>query len=95
MELDVKIIKTLEAIRTNTLLAAKNLLTLDDMVLLTGYSEHRLRMFMHRNEIPYYKPNGRKAFFDRKEIEDWLRRNRVTPVYENDEQAAINAYLKR
>ena len=93
MEISEKLMETLEAIRKNTLLASKNVLTLEDVVLLTGYSIDRIRLLMHRREIPYYKPNGRKAFFDRKELDEWLKRNRVTPVTESDADAILRDYI--
>ena len=40
-------------------------------------------------QIPHYKPSGKQIYFDRSEIEEWLKRNRVDSV-EEIEQAAIN-----
>ncbi len=93
MDISEKLLETLEAIKKNTLLASKNVLTLEDVVLLTGYSIDRIRLLMHRREIPYYKPNGRKAFFDRKELEEWLKRNKVVPVTESDADAILRDYI--
>ncbi len=38
--------------------------------------------------IPYYKPNGKKLYFKRTELEEWLLRNRSTTKIEIDQQAA-------
>ncbi len=38
--------------------------------------------------IPYYKPNGKKLYFKRTELEEWLLRNRSTTKMEIDQQAA-------
>lgn len=78
----------LEAIERNTLLAAKNVLTIDDVALLTGISKSSIYRMTCQNRIPYYRPMGGKVYFDRKEIEDWLRRNRVATVDEVNSEAA-------
>ena len=74
-----EILNKLEAIERYTLLAAKNVLCFDDVALLTGFS----------NQIPHYKPNGKQIYFDRAEVEAWMKQNRVATTQEMD-QKAIN-----
>ena len=38
--------------------------------------------------IPYYKPNGKKLYFKRTELDEWLLRNRSTTQGEIEQQAA-------
>lgn len=38
--------------------------------------------------IPYYKPNGKKLYFKRTELDAWLLRNRSTTKEEIEQQAA-------
>jgi excisionase family DNA binding protein len=38
--------------------------------------------------IPYYKPNGKKLYFKRTELDEWLLRNRSTTKEEIEQQAA-------
>ena len=71
------ILKKLEAIERNSLLAAKNVLTLDDVVYLTGISKSYLYKLTCAKEIPFYRPSGKQMYFDRAEIENWMKRNRV------------------
>lgn len=71
-----------------SLLAAKNVLTLEDVALLTGLSKSWLYKATCKNEIPYYKPNGKMLYFDRKEIEDWMRQGRVKTNAEIGQEAA-------
>ncbi len=42
---------------------------------ITGYSKNTIYQLVHKNNIPYHKPeNGaRKLIFFRSEIEEWLR----------------------
>jgi excisionase family DNA binding protein len=71
-----------------SLLAAKNVLTLEDVALLTGLSRSWLYKATCKNEIPFYKPNGKMLYFDRKEIEDWMRQGRVKTNAELEQEAA-------
>ena len=77
-----EILAKLEAIERNTLLAAKNVLSLDDVVILTGLSKSTIYRLTSQKRIPFYKPNGGLCYFSRKEIEDWMLRNRVDTVDE-------------
>jgi excisionase family DNA binding protein len=38
--------------------------------------------------IPHYKPNGKKLYFKRSELDAWLLRNRATTKEEIDQAAA-------
>lgn len=71
-----------------SLLAAKNVLTLEDVALLTGLSKSHLYRLTCTRQIPFYKPNGKQIYFDRAEIESWMKQNRVATQQEA-EQAAI------
>lgn len=77
----------LNRIERCTVLAAKNVLNIEDVAILTGFSKSHIYTLTSKNEIPHYKPNGRTVFFDRSELEAWLKRNRVAPEYEINERA--------
>ena len=79
----------LNRIERNSLLASKNMLNLEDVASLTGLSKSHIYKLTYRHEIPYYRPNGKQIYFDRKELEDWMRRNRVATT-EEIEQSATN-----
>lgn len=38
--------------------------------------------------VPYYKPNGKKLYFKRDELVDYVLRNRSKPQYEVETEAA-------
>lgn len=88
-----QLIEQLNRIERNTLLAAKNVLTFDDVALLTGLSKSHLYKLTSTRQIPYYKPSGKNIYFDRKEIEDWLRQNRANT--EQEAQSGAAAFLAR
>ena len=71
----------------------KAVLTVDECVKYTGISKSALYKLMMRKQIPYSKPNGKLAYFDRVELEKWLMSNRVATENELNEQA--RAYCLR
>lgn len=86
------ILSKLEAIERYSLLGAKNVLLMDDVALLTGLSKSHLYKLTCKNEIPHYKSNGGKTnYFDRKEVEDWMKANKVLTQTEAEQQAT--AYI--
>lgn len=87
--MDRKIWMILQRIDKNLLLAAKQVLNMDEAMLLTGLSKSHLYRLTSSCQIHHYKPSGKQIYFDRSEIEEWLKRNRVDSV-EEIEQAAIN-----
>lgn len=56
-----------------------------------GIKVSYLHKLMMRRVIPYYKPNGKLCFFDKAELEAWLKNVRVASQTELDRQA--QAYL--
>lgn len=83
-----EILEQLAEIRNFSLLAAKNVLGIDDVVLLTGLSKGYIYKLTCKKEIPYYKPNGKLIYFDRQEVEGWMKQNRVNSVVEAEQQAS-------
>lgn len=66
-----KIIKQLEEIKALILLSAKNVLTIDEVALLTDLSVSCLYKKTCSRQIPFYR-SGKRIYFNRKEIEDWM-----------------------
>ena len=76
-QIDYKsLLDQLDRIERYSMLAAKDMLTLDDVSVLTGLSKSHLYRLTCKKEIPHYKPNGKIVFFDRKEINEWMRQNK-------------------
>lgn len=85
----------LEKIEKITLLGAKNVLTLDDVVLITGYSKGHIYRLTSSQEIPHYKPNGRNIYFKKDEIEEWLLQNRILTTEEINSKATTHTAIKK
>lgn len=65
----------------------KNILSFEETVEYTGFSDSYLYKLTSGRKIPHYKPTGRKIFFRREEIDAWLLRNPI----KTDEQLNTEA----
>jgi excisionase family DNA binding protein len=55
----------------------KNILTVDEVVNYTGFSQKQIYKLTSTRQIPHYKPSGRKLFFKKNEIDEWITRGRI------------------
>lgn len=55
------------------------ILTIEEVSELTGYKKATIYKLTHERKIPFHKPahGGRRIFFKREEINQWLQSNRV------------------
>lgn len=89
MEKELQEIKAyLKRIEEYTILAAKNVLCFEDVARLTGMSRSHLYKLTCTHQIPHYKLNGKTLYFDRKEIEAWMKQSRVATEQEIEMRAA-------
>ncbi len=51
-------------------------------------SQSHLYKLTSTGAIPHYKPNGKKLYFQREELDQWLLRNRMDSQDEIEQQAA-------
>ncbi len=75
--MEKQIIESLNRIEKYSILAAKEMLTTDELSFLTGLSQAWIYNATCKKIIPHYKPNGKLLYFNRHEIEEWLMQNRI------------------
>ena len=90
------ILEKLESL--HNLLEEQNLLTKDylDIKETSKYirlSESALYKMTSRNEIPFYKPGGKKIFFKRSELHNWIESGKMES--DNELEDNIENYLNR
>lgn len=71
----------------NTIFCTKVMLTTDEAAAYLGVSKSYIYRLTSRNEIPCYKPLGKMCYFDRSELEEWIRSNRAATNAEISQQA--------
>ncbi|MDE6266427.1 MAG: helix-turn-helix domain-containing protein [Muribaculaceae bacterium] len=65
----------------------KEVLTTEETAQYLGISKSYLHKLTMRKAIPYYKPLGKKCYFNRKEIEAWLQSNKCASTTEINDRA--------
>ena len=85
---------TMLCMQRSMLLSAKNVLTIEEVALLTGLSKWHIYKLTSEARIPHYKPNARLLYFNRQEIEEWMQQNRVNTTAEAEQCAAAYTISK-
>lgn len=75
-------------ILTQAVLSNKSTLSLEECAAYIKVSVSHLYKLTSTQAIPHYKPRGKMVYFDRTEVDDWLRQNRVSTVSEIEQKAA-------
>jgi excisionase family DNA binding protein len=73
------------------ILEQKEILTLNELSIYTGFSKSHIYKLTHNNKIPHYKPGGKCCFFLLDEVKNWILTNRVSTKTELEIQA--NTFL--
>jgi len=81
------IMQRLDKMEANALLTTKEVLTSDEAATYMGITKSYLYKLTMRREIPHSKPRGKMCYYNRKELEEWLQRNRVATDEELEAQA--------
>ena len=63
-------------------------LTLKEAAEFLDFSRSYLYRLTSQGRVPHYKPEGKRVYFDRAELVDWLKRNRNHTQEEIEETAA-------
>lgn len=68
-------------------LEQKEVLTLNEVSQFTGLSKSHIYKLCSNGGIPFYKPFGKVNYFDRQEIINWLKQNRIATAKELEAKA--------
>lgn len=81
--------------RIERLLAGqKETLTLEEASVYSVISKSYIYKLTSAGAIPHYKPEGKTIYFDRAELDSWLKRNRVKTVQEIEQEATTFVLAK-
>ena len=82
-----KLTERLARLESLLLTGTKEVLTLDECSMYTGYSRNHLYRLTSQRLIPFYKPMGGTIYFRKQEIEEWLLQNRQATEAERNSKA--------
>ena len=74
-------------------ITSKEVLTSQEASRYMGIRQSYLYKLTMRQEIPHYKPSGKICYFNRRELDEWMQKNRINTAAEAAQQA--QAYCKR
>lgn len=94
MDILLERLEKIERLLESQNLLQKEVLNINESALYLELSTSHLYRLTSTNCIPYYKPNGKKLYFKRTELDQWLLRNRVTTKEEIETQSA-NYLIKK
>ena len=69
-------------------LSNKHVLNIEEAACYTGLSESYIYKLKSTQQIPHYKARGKMLTFDRLELDDWQKQNRVATIQEIEAKAA-------
>ena len=78
----------IESLLESQNLIRKEVLNLSEASQYLELSHSHLYKLTSSGSIPHYKPNGKKLYFNRAELDQWLQRNRQSSTDEIEEAAA-------
>lgn len=81
------IIEKLNKLETLLVSSAKQILTVEDLINYTGFSRSYIYKLVHKNILPYSKPNGKTLFFQKNEIDTFLLQNKSSSISQIQQKA--------
>jgi excisionase family DNA binding protein len=77
------------------LFITKKILTADEACLFLDLEKSYLYKLTSAGVLPFSKPNGKKIYFDRQDLETWALANRMPGASERSEKAASYVALNK
>jgi excisionase family DNA binding protein len=93
MEIIIQKLNKLELIIKRQIISSKEVLTLEEAAEYLQLSKSCLYKLTSNKEISHYVPGGKKIYFRRTELDNWVFNGKVTPSSEFDQE--IENYLGR
>jgi excisionase family DNA binding protein len=93
--MDEEIKKFAEIVANKAIICTKDVLTSDEAANYLGISKGSLYQMTMKNRLPFYRPSGRTIYFDRKELQDWMKQNRVSTKEELNAKAESYCISKK
>jgi len=87
-EIILKKLECIEQMLTEQNMLKKEVLNFNEAAKYLELSQSHLYKQTSSGAIPHYKPNGKKIYFKRVELDAWLLRNRTDSKDEIEQQAA-------
>jgi excisionase family DNA binding protein len=71
----------------------KEFLTVEDATVYLQLSKSCLFKMTSKREVPFYKPGGKKIYFKKSEIDEWITNSKIESII--DIETEVEFYLSR
>ncbi|MFT4645939.1 MAG: excisionase family DNA binding protein [Planctomycetota bacterium] len=93
MELVQKELQQIKQFIKEQSILRKEILTLEEITWYLGLSKSSVYKLTSKREIPFYSPGGKKLYFKKSEIDNWVYESKITPIDEVENE--VENYLSR
>jgi excisionase family DNA binding protein len=92
---EIEILRSeIRELRTISLIGQKEVLDIDEAALMMGLSKQTIYTMCRNRAIPHYKSKGgKKSYFKKSELTDWMLCEKVDTLSAIDAEATKIAYL--
>lgn len=90
--IDKEIKEHLDRIEQYSLIAVKNVLTINEAAIILGMTVRGVRENVRKRIIPCYKPSANRLYFKKSELEEWMTQNRRKSMAELKSEAAARRF---
>jgi len=73
----------------------KEIFNVEELCKYSGFTKSQIYSLVHKNIIPYFKPNGKCLFFKKSEINSWLLQNKSQTISQINDKAFEYTRKKR
>lgn len=73
----------------------KEFLSTEEVCNYLNVSKAYVYMLSHKNELPKYCPSGKRIWFKKADVDEFLNRGRIASNEELQEEAELQMYQKR
>ncbi len=86
-------IKELKKLLLENNLNTKEIFSVDDVIVYLQISKSYLYKLTSKRQIPFYTPGGKKIYFKRTEIDQWIYDSKVESISETQDD--VERYISR
>ena len=86
-------IKEIKKLLLSQNLHQKDILTVEEATVYLQLSESCLYKMTSKKEIPFYRPGGKKIYFKKSELQEWVFNSKVESI--NDLSDEVESYLSK
>jgi excisionase family DNA binding protein len=73
----------------------KRILNFEEACIYTGFAESYMYKLTSSRKIPHSKPNGKKIFFDREKLDEWMLSNPIKTKEQLEKEVAAHITINK